>query len=479
MPTRIRRGCARARGLAVALMIIWSCASEPAPRIEDATIDAGVTSDAEPNARDAGASEDAAVRDAAETGADEDAGARDASDDDDDATPTDAEHVDDAGEALDAAEGIDGAERIDASEPLDAGEALDAAALDAAALDAAALDAAAPDASLRPFAVEGFGAATVGGWQPGHDTFVVTSLADDGPGSLREGLATASGPRVVTFAVDGTIALATSLLVPSNLSIDARGRDVVLAGKGLVLAGSDEVIVTNLVLRDVGPDSEDGVRIGDPVLGASERVVLDHLTFEATGDQGDSTNVDEAISVIFGSRELTFAWLRFERWEKVMLFGNGDAPASTDASLRVTIHHTLARGTGRRHPQARHGIFDIYSSFLDDWHMYGLFALPPFRESFGIQAQDGALVVVESTGFRRNTGIWDLGSQANDATRCESGGIVEERATQIVAGGTATLRFGVGCPAVTQPWSRPYSATVDPFDAALLQRLETEAGASL
>lgn len=448
-----------ARWVTVVASISCACAEAPAATALDAAVrDA---SDARLDASET-ATADAGVPGADATPLDAlDAAALDA--DVLDATPFDAVSLD--AEALDAT-------------PFD-GAALDANALDADALDATPFDAAAPDASLRPISVEGFGAATVGGWQPGHDTFVVTSLADDGPGSLREGLATASGPRVVTFAVDGAIALASSLLVPSNVSIDGRGRAVALTGKGLVLAGSDEVIVTNLVIRDVGPDSEDGIRIGDPTLGASERVVLDHVTFEATGDQGDSANVDEAISVIFGSRDLTFAWLRFERWEKVMLFGNGDAPASTDAALRVTIHHTLARGTGRRHPQARFGIFDVYSSFFDDWHMYGFFAVPPFRESFGVQAQDGALVVVEQSGFRRNTGVWDLGSQANDATRCESGGSIDARGTQVVAGGSATLRFGTGCPVITLPWARPYPATIDALDAGLLQRLETEAGATL
>ncbi|MFO0746016.1 MAG: hypothetical protein U1F43_10120 [Myxococcota bacterium] len=333
--------------------------------------------------------------------------------------------------------------------------------------------------SLRPFAVEGFGAATVGGWQPGFDSYVVTSLDDSGPGTLRDGLDSSGGnPRVITFALDGTIALQNSLLVPSNLSIDGRGRRITITGKGLILVGSDDVILTNLTLQDVGPDSEDGVRIGDPS-GASERVVLDHLSFIATGGNGDSKKVDEAISVIFGSTDVTLQWLRFDGWEKVMLFGNGDAAPAVDAAMRVTVHHSLATRTGRRHPQARYGIFDFYADFWDDWHMFDWFFASNFPESFGMQSQDGAFVMAQSVLFRRSTGPYDVLSQADEATRCESGGRLEAVDLAVIPGGNATLKFGVGCPAVVTPWTRPYAATIEAPDAALQQRLESEAGATL
>lgn len=362
----------------------------------------------------------------------------------------------------------DAAEPSDVASPADATVSPDAWPADASA----PLDAGEP----RPdFVIEGFGAQTRGGWRAGHDEVLVTSLADSGPGTLREALSTTTGPRIIRFTASGTIALSSSLLVPSDVTIDGRGHHVVLRGKGLVLAGSDDVIITHLTLLDVGPDSEDGVRIGDPTLGASERVVLDHLTLRATGDQGDSARVDEAISIIFGSRDITLAWLRVEAWEKVLLVGNGDAPAAVDGAITVSWHHSLCRGTGRRHPQARHGVVDVWNVYLDDWHMYDWLFLAPFRESFGAQAQDGARVRVEASLFRRTPQAYDLGSQANDATRCESGGTLDGVDLVTLPSSTAPLRFGTGCAGSTG-WVRPYAVTPDAADEALRLRLEAQAG---
>jgi pectate lyase len=167
----------------------------------------------------------------------------------------------------------------------------------------------------QPFPIEGYGAGTLGGWQPGHDVYHVTTLADDGPGSLREGTRTSNAARVILFDLDGDIVLTGPLVLPSNLTIDGRGRKIALRSKGIVVPGSDQIILTGFAIADVGPKTDDGVQIGHPTNGPSEYIVLDHLRFEQTGNGGDSANVDEAISVIFGSRFITIAWCRFLRWE--------------------------------------------------------------------------------------------------------------------------------------------------------------------
>src|SRR5215213_9517698 len=52
-------------------------------------------------------------------------------------------------------------------------------------------------------ACEGYGYATRGG--EGGDIYHVTTLADGGPGSLRDGMFNRSGPRTIVFDVAGTI----------------------------------------------------------------------------------------------------------------------------------------------------------------------------------------------------------------------------------------------------------------------------------
>jgi pectate lyase len=330
----------------------------------------------------------------------------------------------------------------------------------------------------QPFPIEGFGAATKGGWQPGHDDVFVTSLADSGPGTLREALDTATSARVIRFSVDGTIILTAPLLVPSNCTIDGRGHQITLTHKGLILNGTDDVIITNLAITDVGPDSDDGIRIGDPVGGASERVVVDHVLLSATGNNGDSANVDEAMSVIFGSRDITISWVRVVNWEKFILIGNGDASQAIDSAITVSMHHIWTSQTGRRHPQARYGVTDIWNCFFDDWHMFDWFYLPPYRESFGVQAQDSARIRFENSLVRRTPHSKDALSQANDATRCETFGTIDTVGVVVTSDSTAPLAFGTGCLGSTG-WARPYAVTLAPANATLRTQLETLTGNTL
>src|SRR5205085_2799248 len=61
---------------------------------------------------------------------------------------------------------------------------------------------------------EGFGRFAHGG--RGGDVYHVTTLADDGSGSLREGIRSATGPRTIVFDLSGTILLKSRLVVDKS-----------------------------------------------------------------------------------------------------------------------------------------------------------------------------------------------------------------------------------------------------------------------
>src|SRR5262245_23668254 len=96
---------------------------------------------------------------------------------------------------------------------------------------------------------EGFGASAQGG--RGGRVIAVTTLADAGPGSLREAVE-AEGPRVVVFRVGGTIQLRSRLKIAKpRITIagqTAPGGGVALRGYGLVV-GADDVVLRHLRVR--------------------------------------------------------------------------------------------------------------------------------------------------------------------------------------------------------------------------------------
>jgi len=135
---------------------------------------------------------------------------------------------------------------------------------------------------------EGFGTGTAGG--RGGDVYHVTNLNDSGSGSLRNGISTAAGPRIIVFDVGGTIELGSMLVVnKSNLTIAGQ-----TAPGGIAVTGFETRIASasDVVIRYVS------FRLGDRNIGAVEdsvrlvnanRIVLDHVS--------TAWGLDETLSV--------------------------------------------------------------------------------------------------------------------------------------------------------------------------------------
>lgn len=116
----------------------------------------------------------------------------------------------------------------------------------------------------------------------------VTTLADDGPGSLRAAIS-AKGPRIIVFAVNGVIALASPLVIrEGRVTIagqSAPGDGVSLKNCPLVVA-ADDVVVRYLRSRlgDESGAEEDAITVA-----RGRRIMLDHVSA--------SWSVDETLSV--------------------------------------------------------------------------------------------------------------------------------------------------------------------------------------
>lgn len=94
---------------------------------------------------------------------------------------------------------------------------------------------------------EGFGAHAEGG--RGGDVYTVTNVEDSGPGSVREGIRSANGPRTIVFAVSGLIDLESKLKIDSD-SITIAGQSA--PGDGICVRNyAFEIAANHVIVRDI------------------------------------------------------------------------------------------------------------------------------------------------------------------------------------------------------------------------------------
>ena len=145
-----------------------------------------------------------------------------------------------------------------------------------------------PQATVPAFpGAEGGGKFSFGG--RGGRVFVVTSLADSGPGTLREACESA-GPRIVVFNVAGIIHLEKPVYIEAPyITIDghtAPGDGICIADNGLV-DNAHDVVIRYLRLRRGNMDifNRHGVHYGNPV----GNIILDHISASWGQDQNIDT----------------------------------------------------------------------------------------------------------------------------------------------------------------------------------------------
>ena len=214
---------------------------------------------------------------------------------------------------------------------------------------------------------EGFGATTPGG---NNGTVVeVTSLDDDGPGTLREALSKGDNHRIV-FTVGGTIVLQQRLNIrgKKNITIDgatAPYPGITLQGNMLYIRTSHDIIVTHLRVRD---SVADGILVWDK----SSFVVIDHCSVTNSNDENisiteDTHDVTVSWSIMGDTRAVTDPPLR----TKGMLIAN--TPPRWEPVTKVSLHHNLYHNEYQRSPQiSTAGLFDVRNNVIRQWGSYGM-----------------------------------------------------------------------------------------------------------
>lgn len=230
---------------------------------------------------------------------------------------------------------------------------------------------------------EGYGAKTTGGL--GGKFIEVTSDQDAGPGTLRAALKQARKGRTwIRFASDMTIVLDSQLRVPSNTTIDGRGKQVTLIDDGLGVYRSQNVILTHLTIDGRLNRFTQAVNVAND----SRDVWVDHMDL--------SRMADRLLNVKNGSTDVTISWTKFHNSNKVMLLNNITSKNlfqnyERDSISRVTLHHNYFFDTVQRNPRAQFGTFHLFNNLVENWDFYGM--------SFSLEAKalvEGNIFINES-----------------------------------------------------------------------------------
>lgn len=221
---------------------------------------------------------------------------------------------------------------------------------------------------------EGAGAFATGG--RGGDVYHVTSLADSGPGSLRNGISTATGPRTIVFDISGTINLLDRLNVNKpNITIagqTAPGNGICITGAQTVVSQSGGGFPDNTIIRfmrfragvDPGSDGIDSFAINH-----GNNIIVDHVSA--------SWGSDENLSVTGFAQNVTVQWSIISEGLNAQNHGYGSLLAPEIAGARYSFHHNLYANNSGRTPRAGSRIyqpdfvFDYRNNVAYNWGTRG------------------------------------------------------------------------------------------------------------
>jgi pectate lyase len=229
-----------------------------------------------------------------------------------------------------------------------------------------------PQVGLPVFpGAEGFGTRTTAG--RGGKVIEVTSLANDGPGTLREAINVTS-PRIIIFRVSGIIELKSELQILNPFVTlagqTAPGGGICIKGAGIAIMTHD-VLIRHIRVRpgNKGPvdaDINDAISILGQYAGQNDdayNIVLDHISA--------SWGEDETVSTWYGAHDITISWciiseaLNRSRHRKRT---HSAGVLIGDSSYHVSMHHNLLAHNDFRNPLiSQGGTHDIVNNVIYNW----------------------------------------------------------------------------------------------------------------
>jgi hypothetical protein len=195
---------------------------------------------------------------------------------------------------------------------------------------------------------EGFGRLASGG--RGGDVYEVINLNDSGPGSLREGIGSARGPRTIVFRSSGTIQLKSKLLLnKSDITIagqTAPGDGITLRDYTFQIKNASNIIVRYIRLRLGDQNKPKGAKGGDDTFNTEDmdRAIVDHCSL--------SWAIDGTHDLRRGGN-FTMQWSIISESLNNSLHNKGAhamGASYRSPSGNISLHHNLYSTCRDRHP---------------------------------------------------------------------------------------------------------------------------------
>jgi pectate lyase len=325
----------------------------------------------------------------------------------------------------------------------------------------------------------GFGRNVTGG-DPSR-VYTVTSLSDEGPGSLRAALES-TDPWTIVFAVDGNIHWGDEVRVLSNKTVDGRGHDISVDGTWR-LQDVHNVIISDLSLtrspRDgeevCGQDGDVMTIIGDggpsPADFSTRDIWLHHLDFRDGGD---------GLLDIRGGTQITISWSHFVQHKKVTLAWQ-DVDGRSTEGMYVTWHHNHFDHTTVRNPRFHYGRAHFVNNYVEEWWQSGVASYDGaqfFSEANIYQAADdcfgipGVMPCVDENPCAVNNDWYVDRGLAVTTTGTSDEGWVKSTADLLING----ARIEVNRPSAVFDPAESYTFTAEVATESLAVAIATEVG---
>ncbi|KAF6171500.1 hypothetical protein GIB67_018024 [Kingdonia uniflora] len=214
----------------------------------------------------------------------------------------------------------------------------------------------------------GFGHDSFGG--KGGQYYEVTDSSDSDednpkPGTLRYGVMQTE-PLWITFASNMQIKLKEKLIIKSFKTIDGRGANVEIVGKGcLAVEFVSNIVIHNIHIHHCVPSTGSQKSDGDGIsIIGSNHIWVDHCSL--------SYCRDGLIDVTEGSTAVTISNNYFTNHDKVMLLGHSDK-FEADSGMQVTVaFNHFGQNLVERMPRCRHGYFHVVNNDYTQWKEYAV-----------------------------------------------------------------------------------------------------------